>query len=95
MKKLLLQFVLLASLMAWGATGCAKQEIDIAKLQSTFQEVTPDVRPFLDQGVAAMKAGKFAEALPALQHLAYAAKMTQEQRQVLEDTIKKVKAKAK
>jgi hypothetical protein len=30
-----------------------------------------------------------------LQHLAYAAKMTQEQRQVLEDTIKKVKAKAK
>ena len=95
MKKLLLQFVLLAALMAWGATGCSNQEIDIAKLQSTFQGVTPEARPYLDQGVAAIKAGKFAEALPALQHVAYAAKMNQAQRLVLEDAIKKVKAKAR
>jgi hypothetical protein len=95
MKKLLLQFVLLASLLAWGATGCSNQEIDIGKLQSTFQDVTPDARPYLDEGVAAIKAGKFAEALPALQHLAYAAKMSKEQRLVLEDAIKKVKVKAK
>jgi len=33
--------------------------------------------------------------LPALQHVAYAAKMSREQRLILEDAIKKVKAKAK
>jgi hypothetical protein len=81
--------------MAWGATGCSNKEIDIAKLQSTFQDVTPEARPYLDQGVAAIKAAKFAEALPALQHLAYAAKMNPDQRLVLEDAIKKVKVKAK
>jgi hypothetical protein len=95
MKKLLLQLVLLASLLAWGATGCSNKEIDTAKLQSTFQDVTPEVRPYLDQGIAAIKAGKFAEALPALQHVAYATKMNPEQRLVLEDAIKKVKVKAK
>jgi hypothetical protein len=95
MKKLLLPLLLLAGLMAWGATGCSNKEIDTAKLQSAFQSATPEVRPWLDQGIAAIKAGKFAEALPALQHVAYAAKMSQEQRLILEDAIKKVKAKAK
>ena len=95
MKKLLLQLMLLAGLMAWGATGCSNQEIDTAKLQSAFPSATPDVQAWLDQGVAAIHAGKFSEALPALQHVAYAAKMSREQRLILEDAIKKVKAKAK
>lgn len=95
MKKLLLPLLLLAALMAWGATGCANKEIDTAKLQSSFQDATPEVRPYLDKGVAAIKAGKYAEALPALQHVAFAAKMSQEQRAVLEDAIKKVKARIK
>ena len=68
MKKMLLRLVLLASLMAWGATGCSNKEIDTAKLQSSFQDITPEARPYLDKGVVAIKAGKFAEALPALQH---------------------------
>jgi len=95
MKKLLLPLLLLAGLMAWGATGCSNKEADTAKLQSSFQDATPEVRPYLDKGVAAIKAGKYAEALPALQHVAYAAKMSPEQRLVLEDAIKKVKAKVK
>jgi phage gp36-like protein len=95
MKKLLLQLMLLAGLMAWGATGCSNQEIDTAKLQTAFQSATPEVRAYLDQGVAAIKAGKFTEALPALQHAAYAAKMSEEQRLILNDAIRKVKAKAK
>ena len=95
MKKLLLQFLLLAGLMAWGATGCSNQEIDTAKLQTAFQSAAPDARTYLDQGVAAIHTGKFSEALPALQHVAYAAKMSQEQRLLLEDAIKKVKARAK
>ncbi len=95
MKKMLLPLLLLAGLMAWGATGCSNQEIDTAKLQSAFQSAAPEARPFLDQGIAAIQAGKFAEALPALQRFAYAAKMSEEQRVLLNDAIRKVKAKAK
>ena len=95
MKKFLPKLMLLAALMAWGAVGCSNREIDTAKLQSAFQSAPPEVRAYLDKGVAAIQAGKFTEALPALQHAAYAAKMSQEQRLILNDAIKKVKAKAK
>jgi hypothetical protein len=94
MKKLLLRLLLVAGLMAWGGTGCSNREIDIAKLQSAFPSATPEVRAQLDQGIAAINAGRFAEALPALQHVAYEAKMSKEQRLILEDAIRKVKAKA-
>ena len=87
--------MLLAGLLAWGAAGCSNHEIDTAKLQSAFQTTTPDAQAWLDQGIAAINAGKFSEALPALQHVAYAAKMSKEQRLILEDAIKKVKARAK
>ena len=53
------------------------------------------MRAYLDTGVAAISAGKFSDALPALQHVAFAATMTKDQRLILTDTIKKVKAKAK
>ena len=95
MKKFLPKLMLLAVLMAWCAAGCSNQEIDTAKLQGAFQAALPEVRAQLDQGVAAINAGKFSEALPALQHVAYAAKMNKEQRLLLLDAIKKVKAKAK
>ena len=95
MKKLLLKLMLLSLLVAWGAAGCSNQKIDTAKLQGAFQSAPPEVRAQLDQGVAAINAGKFSEALPALQHVLYAAKMNQEQRLALKDAIKKVKAKVK
>ena len=95
MKRPLLQRLLLAGLLAWGAAGCSNREIDIPKLQTAFQSAAPDVRASLDKGVAAINAGKFSEALPALQHVAFAAKMSKEQRLILTDTIKKVEAKTK
>lgn len=95
MKKLLFQLLLLAGLMAWGAAGCSNQAIDTVKLQSAFQTADPETRAYLDKGVAAISAGKFSDALPALQHVAFAAKMSAEQRLILTDAIKKVKAKAK
>ena len=95
MKKMLLPLLLLAGLLASGATGCSKQEIDTAKLQTASQSAPPEVRTYLDQGIAAIQAAKFSEALPALQRVAYGAKMSKEQRLLLEDAIKKVKAKAK
>jgi hypothetical protein len=93
MKKLLLQLMLLGGLMAWGATGCSNHEIDTAKLQSAFQSAPADIRADLDRGVAAIGAGKFSEALTNLQQVAFASKMDKEQRLILTDTIKKVKAK--
>jgi hypothetical protein len=95
MKKMLFQLLLFAGLMAWAATGCSDQKIDTAKLQSAFQSAAPDVRAYLDTSVTAISAGKFSEALPALQHVAFAATMTKDQRLILTDTIRKVKAKAK
>jgi Cu/Ag efflux protein CusF len=95
MKKLLFQCVLLVGLIAFGATACSNHAIDTAKLQTAFQSAPPDVRADLDKSVAAITAGKFSEALPPLQHVAFAAKMSDQQRLILTDTIKKVKARAK
>jgi hypothetical protein len=95
MKKMLLRLLLLAGLMTWGVTGCSNHEVDTAKLQTAFQSQTPEVRAMLDKGVAAIQAAKFSEALTDLQKVAYAAKMDKDQRLILEDAIRKVKAKAK
>ena len=95
MKKLLLQLLLLAGLMAWGPAGCSNKEIDTAKLQTAFQSAPEGVRADLDQGITAIKDGKFPEALKDLQKVAFEAKMSPEQRLTLEDAIKKVKARAK
>jgi len=95
MKKLLLQLLLLAGLMTWGATGCSNHEVNTAKLQAAFQSQTPEVRAMLDKGVAAIQAANFSEALTNLQKVAFNAKMDQAQRLILGDAIKKVKAKAK
>jgi hypothetical protein len=69
--------------------------VDTAKLQTAFQSQTPEVRAKLDEGIAAIQAAKFSEAVTDLQKVAYAAKMDKGQRLILEDAIKKVKAKAK
>jgi hypothetical protein len=53
------------------------------------------VRTYLDKGVAAISAGKYSEALPALRHVAFIATMSKEQHLILSDTIKKVEAKSK
>ena len=95
MKKILMPLLLLTGLMAFGVTGCSNKEIDTVKLRSVFQDVAPEARTYLDTGIADIQAGKFTEALPALQHVAYAAKMNKDQRLLLEDAIKKVKARAK
>jgi hypothetical protein len=95
MKKLFFQLMLIAGLIGLGTTGCSNKEIDTAKLQTAFQSADSEVRGYLDNGVAAINAGKFADALPELRHVAFVAKMSKEQRLILSDTIKKVEAKAK
>jgi hypothetical protein len=93
MKKLLCAFLLFAVIVV--PTGCSNGNVDTAKLQSAFPAALPAVQTNLDQGIAAINSGNFAAALPALQRVAFAAKMTSDQRVVIEDAIKKVKAKIK
>ena len=95
MKKLLSASLLFTALVVWGPMGCSNGNVDTAKLQSAFPAALPDVQTNLDKGIAAITSGNYAAALPALQRVAYAAKMNADQRAVLEDAIKKVKAKAK
>jgi len=95
MKNFLRPIWLLAVILAWGVVGCSNEKIDTAKLRGAFPEPRPEVQTNLDKGIAAIDAGNFAEALPALQRVAFAAKMNQGQRTILEDAIKKVKAKVK
>ena len=93
--KLLLPIVAGAGLILWAGTGCSNREVDIPKLQSAFQSAEPGIRAELDQGIADIKSGDNPAALKVLQHLAFAAKLTKEQRPILLDTIKKIKARIK
>lgn len=95
MKKLLILLTVVVGLMVWGATGCSNREVDTAKLQSAFQTADPGIRDAVGKSVAAIAVSNYSGALPGLQRVAYAAKLTQEQRLVLEDSIKKVKARIK
>jgi len=81
-------------LLAWGTAGCSNRDVDVAKLQSSFQSADASTRAELDKGIAAISAGKFADALPPLRYVAYSTKLTKDQRVILEDSIKKVKARA-
>jgi hypothetical protein len=94
MKKLLLfPWPVLVGLMVWGATGCSNREVDTAKLQAAFQSSDPGIRAELDKGIAALTVSNYSAALGPLNKVAYAAKLTKDQRLILEDSIKKVKAK--
>jgi hypothetical protein len=94
-KKLPLPLLLAAGLMVWGAAGCTNREVDTAKLQSAFQTADQGIRTEVDQGIADIKAGNYSAASDVLQHVAFAGKLTKEQRLILQDSMKKVRAKIK
>jgi len=81
--------------MIWGATGCSNHEVDIVKLQNAFQSAEGGIRAEVDEGVADIQATNYPAALRVLQHVAFAAKLNKEQRPILLDSIKKVRAKFK
>lgn len=96
MKKLLLCLLpVVVGLMMWGATGCSNREIDTVKLQGAFQSADQGIRTELDEGIADITASNYSGALVPLKHVSYAAKLTQQQRDILEDSIKKLQAKVK
>ena len=87
-------FVLAACLVFAAELGCSDQTIHVDKLQSAFQSTPPETRAQLDIAVADINANNFAAALPVLQKVAFSTRMSKEQREILEDTVRKVRTKA-
>jgi hypothetical protein len=81
--------------MCSGPGGCSNREVDTGKLQSAFQSAEPAIRAEVDSSVKDIKAGDYSGALGVMQHVAFAGKLTADQRLILQDSIKKVRARIK
>lgn len=78
-----------------GTAGCSDRTLHLDQLQSAFQSAPPEAKTQLDAAIADINATNFAAALPLLQKVAFGTKMTKEQRDALEDTIRKLRQKTK
>jgi hypothetical protein len=94
MKKRLILLVAMTSLAWLAASGCSNKNIDTAKVREAFQSLSGDARQYLDQGLKAIDESNYVAAVRPLQTLAYKVKLDKNQRDILEDTINKAKAKA-
>jgi hypothetical protein len=94
MKKRLILLVTVVGLACLVGSGCSDKNIDTAKVRAAFQSLTGDGRQYLDQGLKSIDEGNYAAAVRPLQTLAYKVKLEKNQRDILEDTISKVEAKA-
>jgi hypothetical protein len=87
--------ILLVSITALAAvSGCSNKNIDTAKVREALQSLSGDAKQNLEQGLKAIDEGNFAAAARPLKVIAYKVKLDKHQREVLEDTIAKVEAKA-
>jgi hypothetical protein len=93
MKLLLFSFLMIGALAIGGAMGCSDREMHLDKLRTAFQSASPETKAQLEMAVADINATNFPDAFTALQRVAFATKMTQDQRKILEDTIRKVRIK--
>jgi hypothetical protein len=91
MKRLLFCFLIIGALAVGGAISCSDRTMHLDKLQSAFQSVAPDTKAQLDKAVADINSTNFTDALTVLQKVAFGTKMTEDQRKILEDTIRKVR----
>ena len=87
------RFTWIAVVIAVGAltlVGCSKSGVDTGKLESSFSSAPPAEKSNVDAAVSAVKAGNYAEALSKLQAAAGQAKLTDAQKQAIQDTIAQV-----
>lgn len=89
MKKRLFTFLAIAGLIL---AGCSNN-IDTAKVRAAFQSIPADQKTELEQGLAAIDAGKYKDALMPLRKVAYGAKLDKDQTDLLAKTIEKVRKK--
>jgi hypothetical protein len=94
MKKRLIASVLLSGLLCVGSFGCSNKNIDTAKVRAAFPDIGGDAKVQLERGLEEIDASNFAAAVKPLEKATYEIKMDANQRKILEDTLKKTRAKA-
>jgi hypothetical protein len=71
--------------------GCAKkQEVNTVKLEASFSTAEPSKKSEVDKIVASVKSQDWAGATASLQRLASDAKLTEEQKAAVKDTLEQV-----
>jgi len=77
--------------------GCAKKEepVDTVKLEASFSTAEPSTKSEVDKAVAAVKNQDWAGASASLQKVAANAKLTEEQKQAVKDTMDSIGSKIK
>ena len=94
MKKRVIPSFVLAGLICLGAAGCSNKNIDTAKVRAAFPNIDGDAKVQLEKGLSAIDSGDFASAVKPLEKATYEMKMDKTQREILQDTLKKARAKA-
>lgn len=94
MKKRLIASVVLTGLISLVSVGCSNKNIDTDKVRAAFPNIAGDAKAQLEQSLADIDATNFAAAVKPLEKATYEIKMDAGQRKILEDTLKKVRAKA-
>ncbi|HUD45374.1 MAG TPA: hypothetical protein VMR33_01020 [Candidatus Baltobacteraceae bacterium] len=94
MKMRIIPFVVLTGLVCVVAVGCSNSNIDTAKVRAAFPSIDGDAKAQLEQALAAIDASNYVAAVKPLEKAAYEIKMDKTQRNILEDTLKKARAKA-
>jgi hypothetical protein len=73
------------------ASGCAKKEqVDTVKLEASFNTAEPSTKGEVDKAVAAIKQQDWAGATASLQRLGADAKLTEDQKKAVKDTLEDV-----
>ena len=85
----------LAGAIFLSAAGCSNHNIDTAKVRAAFAGIGGDAKTELETGLAAIDASNYPAALKPLVKAGYEIKMDKNQREILADTIKKVRIKAR
>jgi hypothetical protein len=84
--KMLFSLVALCALVV--ASGCAKKEsVDTVKLEASFSTAEPSTKSEVDKIVASIKNQDWSGATASLKSLASNAKLTEEQKQSVNDTL--------
>jgi hypothetical protein len=86
--------VILTALVCIAAIGCSNTKIDTAKVRAAFPSIQGDAGVQLERGLAAIDASDYAAAVKPLEKATYELKMDKKQREILEDALKKCRAKA-
>jgi hypothetical protein len=76
------------------AVGCSNRNIDTAKVRAAFPSIDGDAKAQLETALAAIDASNYLAAVRPLEKAKYEIKMDKTQREILEDTLKKARAKA-